>query len=198
MPSYSNTKPSLLLFNKPFQVLTQFTGRDGKASLSDFVQAPGFYPAGRLDYDSEGLVLLTDSPALQTRLADPKWKTGKTYLVQVEGVVQREQLVRLASGVTLNDGPTLPARAEGIDEPSWLWAREPPIRARKAIPTSWLSLTIREGRNRQVRRMTAAVGLPTLRLIRWSVGPWTLEGIAPGASRGVEELEVQQFMRQKS
>jgi 23S rRNA pseudouridine2457 synthase len=185
----------LLLFNKPFQVLTQFTARDGKASLKDYVQAPGCYPAGRLDYDSEGLLLLTSQPAVQTRLADPKWKTPKTYLVQVEGVPASEALQSLASGVLLNDGLTSPAKVDTIDEPHWLWPRNPPIRARRAIPTSWLSLTIREGRNRQVRRMTAAVGLPTLRLIRWSVGPWTLEGLAPGASREVPAEEVRAFMR---
>ncbi len=186
---------SLLLFNKPFQVLTQFTPRDGKASLQDFVQAPGCYPAGRLDYDSEGLLLLTSSAALQTRLADPRWKTPKTYLVQVEGVVTAGTVDQLSRGVLLNDGTTLPAQAHGIEEPAWLWPRTPPIRVRRAIPTSWLSLTIHEGRNRQVRRMTAAVGLPTLRLIRWSVGPWTVEGLAPGESRAVAAAAAVEFMR---
>jgi 23S rRNA pseudouridine2457 synthase len=186
---------SLLLFNKPFQVLTQFTPRDGKASLATFLQAPGLYPAGRLDYDSEGLVLLTNWPLLQTRLADPRWKTAKTYLVQVEGSATAEQLAQLAGGVQLKDGPTLPAQALSIEEPGWLWSRDPPIRVRRAIPTSWLSLTIREGRNRQVRRMTAAVGLPTLRLIRWSVGPWSLDGLAPAQWRSAETAEVERFMR---
>ena len=192
------TERSLLLFNKPFQVLTQFTARDGKASLAKFLQAPGMYPAGRLDYDSEGLLLLTNWPPLQTRLADPRWKTPKTYLVQVEGIATAAHLAQLASGVQLNDGITLPAQALGIEEPAWLWPRDPPIRVRLAIPTSWLSLTIREGRNRQVRRMTAAVGLPTLRLIRYSVGPWTLEGLAPAHSRSVAVSEVERFMKVRS
>jgi 23S rRNA pseudouridine2457 synthase len=187
-------EPSLLLLNKPFQVLTQFTSTDGKTTLKDFVDAPGMRPAGRLDYDSEGLVLLTNWGTLQTRLADPRWKAPKTYLVQVEGEATSDQLEQLRRGVELNDGRTLPADAEGIDEPAWLWPRTPPVRFRKSIPTCWLSLTIREGRNRQVRRMTAAVGLPTLRLIRWSVGPWTLEGLAPGASRTVPQQELWGFM----
>ena len=186
---------SLLLLNKPFQVLTQFTSTDGKKTLKDFICAPGMRPAGRLDYDSEGLVLLTDSGALQTRLADPRWKAPKTYLVQVEGVAAEEHLELLRRGVNLADGLTSPAEAALIDEPAWLWPRVPPIRERKAIPTSWISLTIREGRNRQVRRMTAAVGLPTLRLIRWSVGPWTLEGLAPGESRAVDRNEILEFMK---
>jgi 23S rRNA pseudouridine2457 synthase len=185
---------SLLLVNKPFQVLTQFTTKDAKATLHDIVHAPGMYPAGRLDYDSEGLVLLTNWDALQTRLADPKWKVPKTYLVQVEGEPSSEALRQLREGIALNDGRTLPAEATAENEPAWLWTRTPPIRFRKAIPTSWLRLTIREGRNRQVRRMTAAVGLPTLRLIRWSVGPWTLEGLAPGASRLVDQQELDAFM----
>jgi 23S rRNA pseudouridine2457 synthase len=184
-----------LLFNKPFRVLTQFTAHPGKRALRDFLQVPGFYPAGRLDYDSEGLVLLTHHPALQTRLADPKWQTAKTYLVQVEGVPLAAALDRLSCGVALNDGITLPAQASVVPEPDWLWPRDPPIRERRAIPTHWLSLSIREGRNRQVRRMTAAVGLPTLRLIRWAVGPWTLEGLAPGESREVDADEVSAFMR---
>lgn len=190
------TEPNtLLLLNKPFQVLTQFTSTDGKATLKDFVTAPGMYPAGRLDYDSEGLVLLTSSAALQTRLADPKWKTPKTYLAQIEGEPSEAALEALRSGVKLNDGMTLPAAASFEDEPQWLWTRTPPIRFRKAIPTSWLRLTIREGRNRQVRRMTAAVGLPTLRLIRWSVGPWSLDGLEPGESRSVDEAEIERFLR---
>jgi 23S rRNA pseudouridine2457 synthase len=186
---------SLLLVNKPFQVLTQFTSKDGKSTLQDVVTAPGMYPAGRLDYDSEGLVLLTNWDALQTRLADPKWKVPKTYLVQVEGVPTAAALQRLCDGVVLKDGRTLPATTTLEDEPEWLWPRTPPIRFRKAIPTSWIRLTIREGRNRQVRRMTAAIGLPTLRLIRWSVGPWTLEGLTPGESRAADERELMLFMQ---
>jgi 23S rRNA pseudouridine2457 synthase len=187
--------PALLLLNKPFRVLTQFTSEDGKATLRDFVHAPGMRPAGRLDYDSEGLVLLTNSGPLQTTLADPRWKQDKTYLVQVEGEITEAALTRLRQGVQLNDGMTLPALAEHIQEPSWLWPRDPPIRFRKAIPTSWLKLTIREGRNRQVRRMTAAVNLPTLRLIRWSVGPWSLQGLAPGEWRQVDASEITRFMQ---
>jgi len=187
--------PALLLLNKPFRVLTQFTSEDGKATLRDFVHAPGMRPAGRLDYDSEGLVLLTNSGPLQTKLADPRWKQEKTYWVQVEGEIDDRGLAQLRRGVKLNDGMTLPAGAERMDEPEWLWPRDPPIRFRKAIPTRWLKLTIREGRNRQVRRMTAAVNAPTLRLIRWSVGPWTLQGLAPGESRTVEAAEIATFMR---
>jgi 23S rRNA pseudouridine2457 synthase len=175
-----------LLFNKPFQVLSQFSSSDGKACLKDYLDAPGMRPAGRLDYDSEGLLVLTDSGALQARLAHPKWKVEKVYFAQVEGEVADDALAALARGVTLRDGPTRPARAERVDEPAWLWPRDPPIRYRKLIPTSWIRLDISEGRNRQVRRMTAAVGFPTLRLLRWSVGRWTVEGLAPGKSRRLE------------
>ncbi|MGH8185764.1 MAG: pseudouridine synthase [Steroidobacteraceae bacterium] len=187
-------RPALLLFNKPFHVLTQFTSTDGKPTLRDFLSAPGMRAAGRLDYDSEGLVLLTNSGTLQARLADPRWKASKTYFVQVEGEPGATALARLRRGVELNDGRTLPAEATHVDQPEWLWPRDPPIRFRKAIPTSWVELTIREGRNRQVRRMTAAVGLPTLRLIRWAVGPWTLAGLASGESREVSEAQIQKFM----
>jgi len=172
----------LLLFNKPFGVLSQFTDRGSpttRATLSDFIAVKGVYPAGRLDRDSEGLLLLTDDGRLQARIADPRFKLPKTYLVQVEGDPQDEALVQLRQGIRLKDGMTLPADAARIDPPD-LWPRDPPIRVRKSVPDAWLRLTLREGRNRQVRRMTAAVGLPTLRLVRWSIGDWTVEGIAPG------------------
>lgn len=177
--------PRLILLNKPYDVLCQFTDADGRCTLKDVVPVPDVYPAGRLDRDSEGLVVLTDDGALTARIADPRHKMPKTYWVQVEGVPTGEALDRLRRGVTLNDGPTLPAGAEAMAEPAALWPRDPPVRFRKAIPTSWLRLTLREGRNRQVRRMTAAVGFPTLRLIRWSVGDWTLDGLAPGDWRDV-------------
>ncbi|MFM7348074.1 MAG: pseudouridine synthase [Erythrobacter sp.] len=172
----------LLLFNKPYGVLSQFTDRGSpttRATLSDFIAVKGVYPAGRLDRDSEGLLLLTDDGRLQARIADPRFKLPKTYLVQVEGDPQDADLEPLRRGVRLNDGLTLPAEVARIPAPE-LWARDPPIRVRKSVPDAWLKLTIREGRNRQVRRMTAAVGLPTLRLVRWSIGDWTLDGIAPG------------------
>lgn len=175
----------LLLFNKPFDVLSQFTDRGSptaRATLSDFIPVKGAYPAGRLDRDSEGLLLLTDDGRLQARIADPRFKLPKTYWVQVEGDPQEDALAALRKGVRLKDGLTLPAEAEWIDPPA-LWPRDPPIRVRKSVPDCWLQLTIREGRNRQVRRMTAAVGLPTLRLVRWAIGDWTLAGIAPGAYR---------------
>lgn len=173
----------LILLNKPFGVLSQFTDRGSptvRATLSDFIAEKGVYPAGRLDRDSEGLLLLCDDGRLQARIADPRFKLPKTYFVQVEGDPQEHDLDRLRQGVRLNDGMTRPAEARLIDAPD-LWPRDPPIRARKSVPDRWLSVTIGEGRNRQVRRMTAAVGLPTLRLVRWSIGDWTVAGIAPGA-----------------
>lgn len=172
----------LILFNKPFGVLSQFTDRGSetaRSTLSDFIAIKGVYPAGRLDRDSEGLLLLCDDGRLQARIADPRFKLPKTYLVQVEGNPQEQDLESLRTGVRIKDGMTLPAQVEAIDAPD-LWPRDPPIRQRKAIPDSWLTITIREGRNRQVRRMTAAVGLPTLRLVRWSIGDWSVTGIAPG------------------
>jgi len=172
----------LLLFNKPFGVLSQFTDRGSptlRSTLSDFIAVKGVYPAGRLDRDSEGLLLLTDDGRLQARIADPRFKLPKTYLVQVEGDPQPPTLEHLAQGVQLKDGMTLPAEVARIDAPD-LWPRDPPIRVRQSIPDCWLRITIREGRNRQVRRMTAAVGLPTLRLVRWSIGDWVVAGIAPG------------------
>lgn len=175
----------LILFNKPYEVLSQFTDRGGattRATLSDYIDVPGVYPAGRLDRDSEGLLLLTDDGRLQARIADPKFKLPKTYLIQVEGIPDAAALDRLRQGVMLKDGPTRPAEADRIDPPT-IWPRDPPIRVRQSIRDSWLTLTIREGRNRQVRRMTAAVGHPTLRLIRWSIGDWTLSDLAPGAWR---------------
>lgn len=172
----------LLLFNKPFGVLSQFTDKTAQATLADYITLPGIYPAGRLDRDSEGLLLLTDDGALQARISSPRFKMPKTYLVQVEGIVTAEVLDTLCRGVRLKDGLTRPARARQIDEPR-LWPRHPPIRERKHIPTGWLEITLTEGRNRQVRRMTAAAGLPTLRLVRWSIGPWQLEQLQPGEYR---------------
>lgn len=181
----------LILFNKPYGVLCQFTdGSTGSArpTLSGFIDVPGVYPAGRLDLDSEGLLLLTDDGRLQARIADPKFKMPKTYLVQVEGDPGAEQLDPLRRGVRLKDGMTLPAEVERIEPPA-LWPRDPPVRFRKTVPDCWLRLTIREGRNRQVRRMTAAVGLPTLRLVRWRIGDWTLDGVAPGAWRDAADAK---------
>lgn len=170
----------LILLNKPFNTLTQFSGEGD--TLANYVNVPGVYPAGRLDKDSEGLLLLTDDGKLQARIADPKFKLEKTYLVQVEGEPTDAALSQLRAGVTLKDGPTRAAKIERIEPPD-LWPRDPPVRFRKSVPDTWLSLTISEGRNRQVRRMTAAVGFPTLRLVRWRIGDWTLEGLAPGQWR---------------
>jgi len=178
----------LILFNKPYGVLSQFTDRGGaesaRATLSDHIALPGVYPAGRLDRDSEGLLLLTDDGRLQARIADPRFKTAKTYFVQVEGEPGEASLDALRRGVSLKDGLTRPAEVETMAEPA-LWPRDPPVRFRKTVPDCWLRLTIREGRNRQVRRMTAAVGLPTLRLVRWRIGGWTIDGIRPGEWREV-------------
>ena len=173
----------LILFNKPHGVLSQFTDRGGdggRATLSDYIDVGSVYPAGRLDRDSEGLLLLTDDGRLQNRIASPRIKTGKTYLVQVEGLPDEAALDALRQGVTLKDGPTRPARVRRIDAPD-LWPRDPPVRYRKSVPDCWLEIALTEGRNRQVRRMTAHVGHPTLRLVRWQVGAWTLDGLAPGA-----------------
>ena len=178
----------LILFNKPFGVLPQFTDRGSetkRATLSDFIDVPGVYPAGRLDRDSEGLMMLTDDGKMQSRIADPKYKMPKTYLVQVEGEVADESLALLRQGVELKDGLTRPADVERIAEPD-LWPRNPPIRVRKSVPDCWLKVTISEGRNRQVRRMTAAVGHPTLRLVRWSIGDWTLGELQPGEWRAAD------------
>lgn len=183
---------TVVLLNKPYGVLCQFSGDgSGKPTLADFVRLPDVYPAGRLDADSEGLVVLTSDGGLQARIADPRHKLAKVYWTQVEGTPTAAQLAKLAQGVELGDFMTAPAQVRLIPEPPGLWPRVPPIRWRAAIPTHWLEITLREGRNRQVRRMTAAVGLPTLRLVRWAVGPWTLEGLPPGASRsGDAKLRV--------
>ena len=176
---------ALILFNKPYGVLCQFTDERAGAprpTLAAFIDQPGLYPAGRLDLDSEGLLLLTDDGRLQARIANPRFKTPKTYLVQVEGDPADAALHMLRQGVRLRDGPTQPAEVDRIEDPA-LWPRDPPVRFRKSVPDRWLRLTIREGRNRQVRRMTAAVGHPTLRLIRWRIGDWTLDGLAPGQWR---------------
>lgn len=175
----------ILLLNKPYDVLCQFTDRSGRATLSDFVSVPGVYPAGRLDLDSEGLVVLTDDGTLQHKLSHPRFGKRKGYWVQVEGTPREEALSQLRRGVLVSGKPTRPAQVRMIDPPEGLWERHPPVRFRKTVPDAWLELFIGEGMNRQVRRMTAAVGLPTLRLIRFSVGPYTVEGLAPGQWREV-------------
>ena len=173
----------MLLFNKPFQVLSQFSPVEGKQTLADFIDVAGVYAAGRLDFDSEGLMLLTDDGALQARVSNPRYRQSKIYMAQVEGIPEPRAVQALSAGVELKDGPTRSAKVEQIDEPDWLWPRKPPIRERKNIPTQWLRLEISEGRNRQVRRMTAAVGHPTLRLVRIGIGDWTLNGLLPGEYR---------------
>ena len=173
----------LILLNKPFRVLSQFRDRDGRPTLADFVDVPGVYPAGRLDFDSEGLLLLTDDGRQQARISQPRSGTRKTYWAQVEGVPPPAQLDELVSGVKLKDGPARAVSARQIEAPAALWERDPPIRYRASVPDSWLEIVLTEGRNRQVRRMTAAVGLPTLRLIRYAIGEWTVDGLAPGEWR---------------
>lgn len=173
----------LILFNKPHGVLSQFTDEgSGRPTLAQYINLPGVYPAGRLDRDSEGLLLLTDDGRLQARISDPKFKKPKTYLAQVEGIPDDAAIAALAQGITLKDGPTRPATVARIASPE-LWPRVPPVRYRKTVPDSWIEITLTEGRNRQVRRMTAHVGHPVLRLVRWRIGDWTLDGLAPGAWR---------------
>ena len=176
----------IILLNKPYDVLCQFTDEQGRATLADYIKEKNVYAAGRLDRDSEGLLILTDDGKLQNKITDPKHKLEKTYLAQVEGEVTSEAIHQLQKGLKLKDGMTRPAKARIIEEPEWLWPRTPPIRERKHIPTIWIELKISEGKNRQVRRMTAAVGFPTLRLIRWSIGEWELGGLQSGEYKLVD------------
>ncbi len=176
---------ALILFNKPYGVLCQFTGEPGRETLAGYIPVPGVYAAGRLDTDSEGLLVLTGDGALQARIADPRHKLAKTYLVQVEGVPDEPALAALRGGLDLGDFVTRPCQARLVPEPEWLWPRNPPIRERKSIPTSWIEIVLKEGKNRQVRRMTAKMGFPTLRLVRVRIGEWSIDGIAPGEWREI-------------